>query len=56
MPVAEVASATAGCSWLGRAGFLPALARRVLEAGLQAELIDDLGYEKHAPGSLNVGD
>ena len=31
----------------GDGGFLPELMRRVLEAGLQAELTDHLGYEKH---------
>ena len=31
----------------GEGGFLPELVRRVLEAGLQAELTDHLGYEKH---------
>src|SRR5918994_6490647 len=31
----------------GDGGFLPELVRRVLEAGLQAELTDHLGYEKH---------
>jgi Transposase, Mutator family/TrwC relaxase len=31
----------------GDGGFLPELVRGVLEAGLQAELTDHLGYEKH---------
>src|SRR5215211_8040598 len=31
----------------GEGGFLPELVRRVLEAGLQAELTGHLGYEKH---------
>ena len=31
----------------GEGGFLPELVRRVLEAGLQAELTDHLGYERH---------
>ena len=31
----------------GDGGFLPELVRRVLEAGLQAELTDHLGYERH---------
>jgi putative transposase len=31
----------------GEGGFLPELVKRVLEAGLQAELTDHLGYEKH---------
>jgi putative transposase len=31
----------------GEGGFLPELVKRVLEVGLQAELTDHLGYEKH---------
>ena len=31
----------------GDGGFLPELVRRVLEAGLAAELTDHLGYERH---------
>src|SRR5215203_4094321 len=31
----------------GEGGFLPELVNRVLEAGLQAELTDHLGYERH---------
>jgi putative transposase len=31
----------------GEGGLLPELVKRVLEAGLQAELTDHLGYEKH---------
>jgi len=31
----------------GEGGFLPELVKQVLEAGLQAELTDHLGYEKH---------
>jgi putative transposase len=31
----------------GEGGFLPELVKRVLEAGLQTELTDHLGYEKH---------
>src|SRR4051794_37891910 len=30
----------------GEGGFLPEMVKRVLEAGLQAELTDHLGYEK----------
>ncbi len=48
-----------GLRLTGEGGFLPELTRRVLEAGLQAELTDHLGYEKHdragwgAPNSRN---
>jgi len=38
-----------GLQLTGAGGFLPELTRRVLEAGLQAELTDHLGYEKHDP-------
>jgi putative transposase len=31
----------------GEGGFVPELVKRVLEAGLQAELTDHLGYERH---------
>src|SRR5215207_2917773 len=34
----------------GDGGFLPELVSRVLEAGLQAELTDHLGYERHDRG------
>src|ERR671912_2174078 len=36
-----------GVQLTGEGGFLPELVRRVLEAGLQAELTDHLGYERH---------
>jgi putative transposase len=39
----------------GEGGFLPELVRRVLEAGLQAELTDHLGYEKHDPAGRGSG-
>jgi putative transposase len=43
-----------GLQLTGEGGFLPELTRRVLEAGLQAELTDHLGYEKHdRAGSAN---
>jgi len=38
-----------GLALTGAGGFLPELTRRVLEAGLQAELTEHLGYEKHDP-------
>src|SRR5687768_7865984 len=31
----------------GEGGFLPELVKRVLEAGLRAELTDHLGYDRH---------
>src|SRR5688500_18424928 len=36
-----------GVQLTGEGGFLPELVKRVLEAGLQGELTDHLGYEKH---------
>src|SRR5215213_4654268 len=45
-----------GVQLTGEGGFLPELVKRVLEAGLQTELTDHLGYEKHdraGPGSGN---
>jgi len=36
-----------GLQLTGEGGFLPELVKRVLEAGLAAELTDHLGYEKH---------
>src|SRR5918993_460701 len=36
-----------GVQLTGEGGFLPELVKQVLEAGLQAELTDHLGYEKH---------
>jgi putative transposase len=39
----------------GEGGFLPELVKRVLEAGLQAELTDHLGYEKHDRAGYGSG-
>jgi putative transposase len=36
-----------GVQLTGEGGFLPELVKRVLEAVLQAELTDHLGYERH---------
>jgi putative transposase len=36
-----------GLQLTGEGGFLPEMVRRVLEAGLEAERTDHLGYEKH---------
>jgi putative transposase len=40
---------------IGDGGFLPELVKRVLEAGLAAELTDHLGYEKHDPAGQGSG-
>lgn len=39
----------------GEGGFLPEMVRRVLEAGLAAELTDHLGYERHDPAGRGSG-
>ncbi len=39
----------------GEGGFLPEIVKRVLEAGLQAELVDHLGYEKGDPAGRGSG-
>ena len=39
----------------GEGGFLPELVRKVLEAGLAAELTDHLGYEKHDRAGYGSG-
>jgi putative transposase len=44
-----------GLQLTGAGGFLPEMTRRVLEAGLQAELTGHLGYDKHdRSGSSNA--
>src|ERR687898_2739653 len=44
-----------GVQLTGEGGFLPELVKRVLEAGLQAELTDHLGYEKHDRAGYGSG-
>ena len=44
-----------GLRLTGEGGFLPELVKRVLEAGLQAELTDHLGYEKGDPAGSGSG-
>jgi putative transposase len=44
-----------GLQLTGEGGFLPELVKRVLEAGLQAELTDHLGYEKHDQAGYGSG-
>ena len=39
----------------GDGGFLPEMVKRVLEAGLAAELTDHLGYDKHDPVGRGSG-
>lgn len=42
-----------GLDLVGPDGVLTGLAKRVLEAGLEAELTEHLGYEKHDPEGRN---
>ena len=44
-----------GVQLTGEGGFLPELVKRVLEAWLQAELTDHLGYEKHDRAGYGSG-
>ena len=44
-----------GVALTGDGGLLPALLSRVLSAGLEAELGDHLGYERHAVDGRNTG-
>lgn len=44
-----------GIALTGGGGLLPALVARVLETGLQAELTDHLGYERHAVDGRGSG-
>lgn len=44
-----------GIALTGDGGLLPALVARVLETGLQAELTEHLGYERHAVDGRGSG-
>ena len=44
-----------GIALTGAGGLLPALLSRVLSSGLEAELTDHLGYERHAIAGINTG-
>lgn len=44
-----------GVALTGEGGLLPALLSRVLSAGLEAELGEHLGYERHAAAGRNSG-
>ncbi len=49
------AARTEGIALTGDGGLLPALLKKVLETGLNAELTDHLGYEPHAVTGRNSG-
>src|ERR671936_2030618 len=44
-----------GVQLLGRGGVLQQLTRRLLEAALEAEMDEHLGYDKHDPAGRNGG-
>ena len=44
-----------GIALTGDGGLLPALLSRVLSAGLEAELTEHLGYERHSAAGNNTG-
>jgi hypothetical protein len=44
-----------GVDLVGPGGLLGDLAKRVLEAGLEAEMTDHLGYDRHDPGGRDGG-
>ncbi|WP_420914258.1 transposase, partial [Actinotignum sanguinis] len=48
-------SSKRGIGLTGEDGFLPELIKAVLERGMQAELTDHLGYEKHDPAGHGSG-
>jgi hypothetical protein len=41
--------------WLARDGLLSGLTKNVLEAGLEAEMSEHLGYDRHDPAGKNTG-
>jgi transposase-like protein len=46
---------TDGISLIGPGGLLSDITKRVLETGLEVELTDHLGYEKHSAEGRNGG-
>lgn len=44
-----------GIALTGEGGFLPELVKAVLERGMQVELTEHLGYEKHDPVGQGSG-
>ena len=44
-----------GIALTGEGGFLPELVKAVLERGMQVELTEHLGYEKHDPAGRGSG-
>ena len=50
------AAKTDGVAWRGRAGCLTGLVQRVLQASLETELSDHLGYERHTVQGRGLGE
>jgi transposase-like protein len=46
---------TSGVSLIGPGGLLADIAKRVIEAGLEVEMTEHLGYDRHAPEGRNRG-
>jgi len=61
IPTAELAvelmerARTGGAGLVGPGGFLAELTKRVLEAGLEAEMTEHVGYEAHDPVGHHSG-
>ena len=49
------AACVGGIALPGEGGFLPELVKAVLERGMQVELTEHLGYEKHDPAGRGSG-
>jgi putative transposase len=49
------ATSERGLSLTGEGGFLPEMIKAVLERGMEAELTDHLGYDKHDPAGTGSG-
>ena len=45
-----------GIALTGEGGLFPELVKAVLERGMQVELTEHLGYEKHRPGRRGSGE
>ena len=49
------ATSERGLALTGEGGFLPEMIKAVLERGMEAELTDHLGYDKHDPAGRGSG-
>ena len=46
---------SSGLNLIGPGGLLADIAKRVIEAGLEVEMTEHLGYDRHAPEGRNRG-